>query len=90
MGIGRIFPIWYVNEGRYRVRPSVRGGRSLSAGVYGEIPTAESSDASELASQFGRSRLCGAESQLCGGDVLGSLALPLRRRRRRLSVYLPI
>ena len=22
MGIGRIFPIWYVNEGRYRVRPS--------------------------------------------------------------------
>ena len=26
MGIGRIFPIWYVNEGRYLVHPSVRGG----------------------------------------------------------------
>ena len=48
--------------------------RSLAAGVYGEIPTAES-DALEPASQFGRSRLCGAESQLCGGDVLGSLFL---------------
>ena len=37
-GVGQIFPIWNVNEGRSLSRQSVR----IATGVYGEIPTAES------------------------------------------------